>query len=505
MTIAPLIPAYYGISRGILEERTSVVIDDASTHPLTAQLYAKGRNVPGRFHFESYAGAPMLGGDGAVGLIGIYSCRERRSFDQQTMHFLQIVANHFGVLIMNNQLKSTLEQRVIERTAELAAARDAATAASRAKSEFLACMSHELQTPLNSIVGFGQILTGTTLDTAQREAVDCMLQSSRHLVDIIKDILDFTHLETGRLLIQSIPFNPMERILPTFELLKPQAETKGLSYTLHADPGLPPALLGDPVRISQIVLNLLSNAIKFTERGHVRLVLRYGILPGAVRPALVISVEDSGVGVTEAVRPSLFKPFTQANQSASREFGGVGLGLSLVDRLVKAMGGTIEVASAPGRGTTVTVVLPCAEAPRVEHSPRKPPTNPAVANTRVLIVEDNETNRLVLRRMLERMGVASITAVDGGEAALQLMDTSRFDLVLMDVHMPGMDGVECTTQIRARDWWAKNVPIVAVTAGSGSDDFDRSLSAGMNAVVPKPVESARLSEVLLRYAPDQAN
>ncbi|MBI1292636.1 response regulator [bacterium] len=497
MTIAPLLPAFYGISRGILEDRTAVVIEDAATHPLTALLYAKGKNVPGRFVFESYAGAPMLGDDGPVGVIGIYSCRERRHFDEQTIQFLQIVANHFGVLIVNNRLKESLEQRVADRTAELAKARDEANAASRAKSDFLACMSHELQTPLNSIVGFGQLLENSFLDERQREAVSSILESSRLLVDIIKDILDFSNLETGRMALRVVPFSPRESLEPTFELMRNQAQAKGLNYQMHVDQRVPRSLLGDPMRISQAVMHLLSNAVKFTESGHVGLNVTYGIPNGSTCPALVIAVDDSGLGLPDGIRPGALRPFTQADQSISRANGGMGLGLTLVERLVKAMGGTLHIVTRPRAGTIATVTIPCVEVPGLSSlGLRTADQRLTPASVRILVVEDNAANRLVLRRMLERMGIVNISMAEGGEEALKVLEAESVDLILMDIHMPGMDGLDCTRRIKARDWDARRLPIIAVTAASTVEDTRRYLDSGMDAVIPKPVEASRLAEVL---------
>jgi signal transduction histidine kinase/HPt (histidine-containing phosphotransfer) domain-containing protein/ActR/RegA family two-component response regulator len=375
---------------------------------------------------------------------------------------------------------------------DLAAARDAAEAAARARSEFLAVMSHEIRTPLNGVIGVAGLLEDMELGQAQRDYVRVIRESGDHLLELINDILDFSRLEAERVELEDVVFDPRAMMQGVVGMFLTQAQRKGLQLTAVADETVPPAVRGDPARLRQVLLNLVGNAVKFTDSGWIALTMAHEAADGD-RVRLMFSVADSGIGIIPEAVDRMFQEFTQMDGSISRRFGGSGLGLAICRRLVELMGGTIAVESDPGEGSMFRFDVALRRA--VQEIKRQPDTvaraEPLDAPLRVLLAEDNPTNRLVATALLQRLGHRIDTACNGAEA-LAALERGTYDLVLMDVMMPEMDGLAATRRIRGREPAGRHLPIVGLTAGSGADTLAECLAAGMDVVTTKPVTLPRL-------------
>lgn len=389
-----------------------------------------------------------------------------------------------------------------KRTEEaLREARDNADRSSRAKSEFLAMMSHEIRSPMSGVIGVIDLLRQTPLDAEQKQMVEMVHESGSSLLGILNDILDFSKIEAGRITIAPEPVQ-LSRFIPSVcESSAHAASQKGLAFETEIRDGGPDWIKIDPVRLRQILVNLLSNAIKFTQQGSVRLV----VAPAsdeAGKAMLTFTVTDTGIGMSAEVISRLFTPFTQADASTTRDFGGTGLGLSISLRLAQLLGGRIEVTSQPGIGSDFTLSLPVVVPDQpAAPAPQEPLLQdaPRFGNRRVLVAEDLPTNRWLIARQLQHLGL-TVDAVENGQAAMAALAIRSYDLLISDFHMPKMDGIALTTQIReaeARNGSAR-LPILGLTADATGESRERCLAAGMDWVVSKPTDLHSLSDALRR-------
>jgi PAS domain S-box-containing protein len=389
-------------------------------------------------------------------------------------------------------------QRSVE--ASLREAKTKAEQASQAKSQFLANMSHEIRTPLNAVIGLTHLLSQTALAPAQDACLEKIRIASRSLLAVINDILDLSKIEASELLIETVPFDPHALVEDLCSLMAMQADEKGVEFVVDWDEGLPEALEGDPVRVRQILLNLLSNALKFTERG--RVVLRVKVIvQDAQRVRCLFEVEDTGIGIEPEVQAQLFAPFAQADASTTRRFGGTGLGLSIVKRLTSLMDGEVSLRSTPGQGSVFSVELPflVGEAAAIHRDATTEDPPRRLDGARILVVDDSDVNREVARGILQRAGAEVVTAENGLEAVQAVgRQVPGFDLVLMDVQMPVLDGYAATRRLR-ETLAGTELPIVALTAGALSSERQRALDAGMDDFVGKPFEPRDLIRIIGRY------
>ena len=384
----------------------------------------------------------------------------------------------------------TLEARVAERTRQLTAAKEAADQAALAKANFLAVMSHEIRTPLNAVIGTAELMRGEDIPAAHRENLDTILTSSEHLLTIINDILDYSRADAGKLVIEAVPVDLGRVAHEAMRLVEGRISPHAVRMTLEAEDLQP--IVSDPHRIRQVLLNYLSNAAKFTPKGTITLRIRT-TPTGPERVQVDLSVEDTGVGIAPEHQGDLFQPFTQVASAFTRTTGGTGLGLAIVKRILDTLGGTVRITSTPGAGSTFSARF---EAPVARNAPKGPAqaTRKASRALRILMVDDDAMNRLVASRMLERLGHKADLAPSAREG-IAMARTTAYDAILMDVHMPEMDGLEATRIVR-RDEIGHRARIIAMTADVLAEDRERCLAAGMDDYVAKPVRLEALAEAL---------
>lgn len=426
-----------------------------------------------------------------------------------TLSALSIIVTYTAFALENTALYAMLrdhlhnmEQKVQERTAELETARTLAEMATKAKSVFLATMSHEIRTPMNGIIGMAELLSGTTLDNEQQRYLSNITISADNLMEIINDILDFSKIEAGRMELATHAFNLSDLLDTALLPLRIKAESGGVTFQVNIADNCPAVISGDSSKLRQILVNLVGNAVKFTRQGSITVHCTKPDSPHAPLQ-LLFSVSDTGIGMSPEVCKRIFHPFIQADSSTSRSYGGTGLGLAISRKLTDLMGGNISVESTPGSGSTFSVLLPFDIAPAEEVTAvaAQPgsPVPPSAALT-ILLADDVPINQELARIILEKAGHAVSVASNGLEA-VELFKKGRFDIVLMDMQMPEMDGLQATRAIRALETGkGGHIPIIAMTANVQESDREKCREAGMDSFISKPLRRQTLTEMISRFS-----
>ncbi len=471
---------------------SAVISNDPANDPRSGGLPA-GHPV-----IYSYMGVPLwASGNEIVGLIGL--ANRPGGYDESLIaHMKPVLAASAQIIdgYHNRKARTIAEERLKVATKE-------ALLASQAKSEFLAAMSHDIRTPMNAILGMGEVLRDSGLNNEQQQALQVLTHAGENLLALINDILDLSKVEAGQLQLENIPFELCEIVAGSQRILMQKAQDKGLEFKLLMQPACPRMVIGDPQRLRQILLNIMGNAIKFTESGKITIMVML-----KTKELVEFAVSDTGIGIAKSQIDKIFDPFRQAESSTSRRFGGTGLGLSICSRLVAAMGGEIAVESEEGKGSTFRFSIPFPPAghhysdtaavarPILESKAAASDVN--VQPLDILLVDDAEDNRMVIIAFLQADGHRITEAVDGA-VALETFTTGKFDLVLMDIQMPVMDGFLATEKIRS--WERENgrapTPIIALTANVMGEDVAKTIKVGCDMHIPKPVSKSRLTKAIV--------
>ena len=411
------------------------------------------------------------------------------------------------------ELNNSLEEKIIERTWEIQKSKEAlkvekekAEEATRAKSEFLSNMSHEIRTPLNAIVGLTELIIQDGEDPKSVEFASTIRYSANNLMHIINEILDFSSIEAGKISFEKTEFNLEELLKSVENIFQFQAKEKKLDFFLEADKRIPKYLIGDPTRLNQIIVNLVGNAFKFTSQGFIRIYFKL-IESNGFECSLVGSVEDTGIGIPQSRLQSIFRSFEQADNSTKRLYGGTGLGLTITQKLVELQGGKIWVESELDKGSRFKFEMPfqiAQKSIKTEKESKKKIDYSALQNYTILVVEDVKVNRLLMEQVFKRIGLEVDFAVNGKES-IETLSKKNYDIVLMDIHMPVMDGKEAVQIIRDENSPVLNhdVPVVALSADAFEETRKEVLELGMDGFLTKPVEIEKLYETLYAILVDE--